>query len=44
METAGPSDEVMKIMPPLTITDSELEEGLAVVVESVRTVTERVSA
>jgi diaminobutyrate-2-oxoglutarate transaminase len=44
METAGPSDEVMKIMPPLTITDDELDEGLAVVSEAVRDVTEGVSA
>jgi diaminobutyrate-2-oxoglutarate transaminase len=44
METSGPSDEVMKIMPPLTITDDELEEGLAVVKEAVRAVTEGVSA
>ena len=44
METSGPSDEVMKIMPPLTITDAELDEGLAVVGEAVRAVTEGVSA
>jgi diaminobutyrate-2-oxoglutarate transaminase len=44
METAGPSDEVMKLMPPLTISDAELEEGLAVVAESVRAVTEGMSA
>jgi diaminobutyrate-2-oxoglutarate transaminase len=44
METSGPSDEVMKIMPPLTITDAELEEGLAVVRESVLASLEGVSA
>jgi diaminobutyrate-2-oxoglutarate transaminase len=44
METAGPSDEVMKIMPPLTISDAELDEGMDVVAESVRSVTEGVSA
>lgn len=44
METSGPSDEVMKIMPPLTITEAELDEGLAVVGEAVRDVTEEVSA
>ncbi|WP_219417740.1 diaminobutyrate--2-oxoglutarate transaminase [Pseudonocardia nigra] len=44
METSGPSDEVMKIMPPLTITEVELDEGLAVVADSVRAVTEGVSA
>ncbi|MBW0094381.1 diaminobutyrate--2-oxoglutarate transaminase, partial [Pseudonocardia sp. KRD-184] len=43
METSGPSDEVMKILPALTITDDELEEGLAIVGESVAAVTEGVS-
>ncbi|SHK36405.1 diaminobutyrate aminotransferase apoenzyme [Pseudonocardia thermophila] len=42
METSGPSDEVMKIMPPLTVTDAELDEGLAIVADSVRAVTEGV--
>jgi len=27
VETSGPNDEVVKLMPPLTATDSELEEG-----------------
>ncbi len=40
METSGPADEVMKIMPPLTVTDAELEEGLAIVTEAVRTIAE----
>jgi diaminobutyrate-2-oxoglutarate transaminase len=44
METSGPCDEVMKIMPPLTITDAELEEGLAIVRESVLATLEGVSA
>jgi diaminobutyrate-2-oxoglutarate transaminase len=44
METSGPSDEVMKVMPALTITDDELAEGLEIVSESVRTVTEGVTA
>jgi diaminobutyrate-2-oxoglutarate transaminase len=39
METSGPEDEVMKILPPLTVTDDELEEGLAIVRESVAAVT-----
>ena len=42
METAGPDDEVMKMLPALTITDSELDEGLAIVGESLRAVTEGV--
>jgi diaminobutyrate-2-oxoglutarate transaminase len=43
METSGPSDEVMKILPALTVTDDELEQGLAIVAESVATVTEGMS-
>lgn len=44
METAGPVDEVMKLLPPLTLTDAELEEGLAIIGESVRSVLEGVDA
>jgi diaminobutyrate-2-oxoglutarate transaminase len=44
METSGPCDEVMKIMPPLTISDTELEEGLAIVRDSVLATLEGVSA
>ncbi|MBP2321286.1 diaminobutyrate-2-oxoglutarate transaminase [Kibdelosporangium banguiense] len=36
METSGPVGEVVKIMPPLTITDAELEEGLGLVAQSVK--------
>jgi diaminobutyrate-2-oxoglutarate transaminase len=35
METSGPDDEVVKLMPPLTVTDAELEKGLALVAEAV---------
>jgi diaminobutyrate-2-oxoglutarate transaminase len=35
IETAGPSDEVVKLLPPLTITDAELARGLDVLEESV---------
>ena len=35
METAGPNGEVAKLMPALTITDQELEEGLAILREAV---------
>ncbi|MFD6417786.1 diaminobutyrate--2-oxoglutarate transaminase [Streptomyces sp. NPDC060194] len=35
IETAGPRDEVLKLMPPLTITTTELEEGLAIVTRAV---------
>jgi diaminobutyrate-2-oxoglutarate transaminase len=30
---------VLKLLPPLTTTDDELDEGLAIIAESVRTVT-----
>jgi diaminobutyrate-2-oxoglutarate transaminase len=38
METSGPQSEVMKLLPPLTVTDDELDEGLAIITDSVRTV------
>ncbi|MFI6053458.1 diaminobutyrate--2-oxoglutarate transaminase [Streptomyces violascens] len=41
METSGPRDEVVKLLPPLTVTDAELAEGLAILDESVRVVLER---
>jgi diaminobutyrate-2-oxoglutarate transaminase len=37
-ETAGPRGEVVKLLPPLTISDAELEEGLSVLAEAVRSV------
>ena len=33
-ETSGPSDEVVKLLPPLTITDDELEFGLNILAEA----------
>ncbi|WP_405798425.1 diaminobutyrate--2-oxoglutarate transaminase [Streptomyces sp. NBC_01506] len=41
VETAGPRDEVVKLLPPLTASDAELAEGLAVLEASVRGVVER---
>ena len=35
VETSGPWDEVVKLLPPLTATDDELEEGLGIVRDSV---------
>jgi diaminobutyrate-2-oxoglutarate transaminase len=35
VETAGPGDEVVKLLPPLTITDFELDEGLALLEKAV---------
>jgi diaminobutyrate-2-oxoglutarate transaminase len=36
METSGPDGEVVKLMPPLTISDAELEQGLELVGQSVK--------
>ena len=36
LETAGPNSEVAKLMPALTVTDDELDEGLGIFAESVR--------
>lgn len=35
METSGPSDEVVKLLPPLTTSPGELQSGLEVLAESV---------
>ena len=36
LETAGPESEVAKLMPALTITDAELDEGLEIFADAVR--------
>ncbi|GAA3137549.1 diaminobutyrate--2-oxoglutarate transaminase [Planomonospora alba] len=41
METSGPDDEVVKLLPPLTATADELAEGLGVLAESVAAVCDR---
>ena len=38
METSGPDSEVVKLLPPLTITDEELERGLSIIDECVAAV------
>ena len=35
IETAGPQDEVLKVLPPLTITDEALQQGLDIITDSV---------
>ncbi|HXW78043.1 MAG TPA: diaminobutyrate--2-oxoglutarate transaminase [Acidimicrobiales bacterium] len=35
VETAGPLGEVVKLMPPLTVSDDELERGLAILADAV---------
>lgn len=42
IETCGPNDEVVKCFPPLTISEEELEEGLAVLKQSLRKVMKQV--
>ncbi|GAA4514707.1 diaminobutyrate--2-oxoglutarate transaminase [Brevibacterium yomogidense] len=39
VETSGPDDEVVKIMPPLTVTTEELDRGLDLLEAAIRTVT-----
>nr|WSX48452.1 diaminobutyrate--2-oxoglutarate transaminase [Streptomyces sp. NBC_00974] len=36
VETSGPEGEVVKLLPPLTVTSDELDEGLAILGRSVR--------
>jgi diaminobutyrate-2-oxoglutarate transaminase len=38
VETAGPDDEVIKLLPPLTATDTEIDQGLALLADAVQTV------
>jgi diaminobutyrate-2-oxoglutarate transaminase len=38
METSGPDAEVSKVLPPLTIDDDQLEQGLAIVADAVAAV------
>lgn len=37
-ETSGPSDEVVKLLPPLNISTEELDRGLGILVDSVEEV------
>ena len=38
VETAGPEGEVIKLLPPLTVTDTEIDQGLALLADAVQTV------
>jgi diaminobutyrate-2-oxoglutarate transaminase len=38
VETAGARDEVIKLLPPLTVTDSEIEQGLALLTDAIHAV------
>jgi diaminobutyrate-2-oxoglutarate transaminase len=35
IETAGIDDQVLKLLPPLTISDEDLEKGLSIIEEAV---------
>lgn len=37
-ETSGPSDQVVKLLPPLTITNEELDHGLGILADATATV------
>ncbi|WP_119696339.1 diaminobutyrate--2-oxoglutarate transaminase [Microbacterium halotolerans] len=41
VETSGPVDEVVKLLPPLTVTDDELTRGLGIIADSVAAVLAR---
>ncbi|MEV7304604.1 aminotransferase class III-fold pyridoxal phosphate-dependent enzyme, partial [Streptomyces clavifer] len=36
LETSGPEGEVVKVLPPLTVTSAELDEGLRILAKAVR--------
>lgn len=38
VETAGPQDEVVKLLPPLTVSDAELQQGLTLLADAVHAV------
>jgi diaminobutyrate-2-oxoglutarate transaminase len=38
VETAGPDDEVIKLLPPLTATETEIDHGLELLADAVQTV------
>ncbi|MFC9394412.1 diaminobutyrate--2-oxoglutarate transaminase [Streptomyces sp. NPDC057027] len=44
LETSGPRGEVVKLLPPLTATDDELDEGLGLLARSVRHTAGRLAA
>ncbi len=41
VETAGPNDEVLKLLPPLVVSDAELDRGFGILSESVEAVLDR---
>jgi diaminobutyrate-2-oxoglutarate transaminase len=43
IETAGIDDQVLKLLPPLTISDEDLEKGLSIIEEAVTKVANEAS-
>lgn len=41
VETSGPQDEVVKLLPPLTVTDEELTRGLGIIADATAAVLSR---
>jgi diaminobutyrate-2-oxoglutarate transaminase len=41
IETAGPADEVVKLLPPLVVTDGQIEQALDILSDSVQEVVDR---
>lgn len=44
IETAGAGDEVLKLLPPLTISDAELAEGLSIIAAAVAAAADRAAS
>jgi diaminobutyrate-2-oxoglutarate transaminase len=42
VETAGAESEVVKLMPPLTVTEDEIDTGLDILAGAVRTARSRI--
>src|SRR3546814_9216593 len=41
IETAGPADEVVKLLPPLIVTDAQIEQALDIIAESTQAVVDQ---
>lgn len=44
IETCGPRDEALKLLPPLTVSSEELHQGISIIAESVEAVQEDATA
>ena len=41
LETAGPADEVVKLLPPLVVSDAEIDSALSIISESAQATVDR---